>query len=299
MSCTVCQHPQRQEIDQALVAGSATLTALSQKHGLSTSALHRHQAHLQANMKQARERLRHNLSQSCYFWLSQALEMVMATAKAAHTDGNPKLVLQAAAQGTRLINLMMKQDFPLEDRVIYTILTAPQWHTQTGLLPDDPHLLALSRESLGDIFSTPCPDGPPPSPPAASPTGPDLNSLQAVLATPAPTRLKTPNRKPKTENRLSKTANHLSKWETGGKLPGYDCYEMDEEEQYRILELEKKIAQLDLDAITHGLPPAAANAKIEAIMEEIYNSIPIPKDKPLSEYLHEQSLRENQVANSV
>ena len=43
MSCTVCQHPQRQEIDQVLVAGSATLNILSQEHGLSTSALHLHQ----------------------------------------------------------------------------------------------------------------------------------------------------------------------------------------------------------------------------------------------------------------
>ena len=66
---------------------------------------------------------------------------------------------------------------------------------------------------------------------------------------------------------------------------------MDEEEQYRLVELEKKISQLDLDAMTRGLPPDAANAKLDAIMEEIYNSIPIPKDKPLSEYLHEQSLK--------
>ena len=38
-------------------------------------------------------------------------------------------------------------------------------------------------------------------------------------------------------------------------------------------------------------PLPAANAKLEALMEEIYNSIPIPKDKPLSEYLYEQSLK--------
>ena len=39
MSCTICNHPKRQEIDQALLAGSASLNALCKEHGLSTSAL--------------------------------------------------------------------------------------------------------------------------------------------------------------------------------------------------------------------------------------------------------------------
>ena len=38
-----------------------------------------------------------------------------------------------------------------------------------------------------------------------------------------------------------------------------------------MLELEKKIAHLDLDAILRGLPPAAASAKEEAIFEHLYN----------------------------
>jgi hypothetical protein len=290
MSCTVCQHPQRREIDQALVAGSATLDALSKEHGLSTSALHRHKAHLQANMHQARERLQNNLLQSCYFWLSQALEMVMATAGAAQAEGNYRLLLQAVAQGTRLINLMLKQDLPLEDQVVHAMLTSPQWAGQAGLFPDDPKLLALGRESLGGIFSAPCPDAPPPAPTSASPAGLDQPALPAVQSNPAKPQLKTENRKLKTENRLLKTDSCLSKWETGGKLAGNECYIMDEEEQYRLLELEKKISQLDLDALTQGLPPVAANDKLDALMEEIYNSIPIPKDKPLSAYLHEQSL---------
>ena len=63
MSCTICQHPQRQEIDRALVAGSATLAALSQQYQLSTSALHRHKAHLQAKVGRAKAQLQDNLLQ--------------------------------------------------------------------------------------------------------------------------------------------------------------------------------------------------------------------------------------------
>ena len=138
MSCTICQHPKRQEIDQALIAGSSTLAALSQEYGLSTSALHRHKAHLQANVNRAKDQLQDNLRQGCIFWLSQALEMAMATAKAAQTEGNFKVVLQALGHGTRIINLILKQDFQLDPKVVYGIMASDQWTTQTGLLPHDP-----------------------------------------------------------------------------------------------------------------------------------------------------------------
>lgn len=41
MRCTVCHHPQRQEIDRALAAG-VSVKVLSLRHGLSRSALTRH-----------------------------------------------------------------------------------------------------------------------------------------------------------------------------------------------------------------------------------------------------------------
>ena len=118
MPCTICQHPQRQEIDQALIAGSSTLAALGQEYGLSTSALHRHKAHLQAKVNRAQDQLQDNLRQGCIFWLSQALEMTMQTAKAAQAEGNGKIVLQAVSQVTRLIKIILKQDLHLDDRVI-------------------------------------------------------------------------------------------------------------------------------------------------------------------------------------
>jgi hypothetical protein len=95
MSCTICNHPQRQKIDQALIAGSTTLAALSKEYGLSTSTLHRHKAHLQAKVTRAQDQLQNSLRQGCLFWLSQALEMTMQTAQAAQADGNVKIVLQA------------------------------------------------------------------------------------------------------------------------------------------------------------------------------------------------------------
>ncbi len=43
-----------------------------------------------------------------------------------------------------------------------------------------------------------------------------------------------------------------------------------------------------------GPVPSAANAKLEAIFEQLDNCGEIPKDKLLSEYIYEQSLKGNQ-----
>jgi hypothetical protein len=294
MPCTICNNPKRQEIDQALVAGSATLTALGQQYGLSTSALHRHKAHLQAKVSRAKDRLLDNLRQGCLFWLSQAVEMTMQTAQAAQAEGNGKVVLQAVSQGTRLITIILKQDLPLDDRLVYDILASPQWTSQPSLLPHNPEILSRSRQALSETLSTPCPEGTAPPSFPDSPVNLDLDALQTLF----PTLVQHPARKPQTDNRKLKTKNHFCKREKSGKLPGNsECF-IDEVEEYRLVELEKKIAQLDLEALTRDLPPRAANEKLEVIFEELYNSIPIPKDKPLSEYLHEQSLKAHQDKNN-
>jgi hypothetical protein len=219
MPCSICNHPKRQTIDQALITGSATLAVLSQEYGLSTSALHRHKAHLQAKVNQAKDQLQDHLHQGCLFWLSQALEMAMQTAKAAQTEGNGKLVLQAIQHGTRLINIILKKDLHLDDKVVYEILTSPQWSTQASLLPHDPNIIGMSRQSLAGALSSPCPETAPPSPAPLA----DLDLLTKNFL-----NLAQQAAEPQTENRKLKTINRLFKRrENGGKLPGNKPFRKD------------------------------------------------------------------------
>ena len=54
-SCSICTHPQRQAIDQALMAGSA-LRNIAPRFGTSVTALHRHKhEHLSTALTQARQ----------------------------------------------------------------------------------------------------------------------------------------------------------------------------------------------------------------------------------------------------
>ena len=255
MSCTICQHPQRREIDQALIAESSTLTALSQEHGLSTSALHRHKAHLQAKVKRAQDQLQDTLRQGCLFWLSQALEMSMQTAQAAQAEGNYKVVLQAVQQVIRLIGIILKQDFQPDLETVYRILASPQWAAQASLLPDDPQILAAKRQALAGTLLSPCPDTPAAPQSPASLKDPDLFQ-ENLLA------LAQPAAQPQTENRKLATANPLSKkWEKSGKLPGKTPPKKDNTEHYlrdsKYIQETGKNSPLCRPGVVPGQSPAA------------------------------------------
>ena len=117
-------------------------------------------------------------------------------------------MLQAVSQGTRLINIIMKHDLPLDDRLVYKIITSPQWATQASLWPDDPDIMASQRQCLAETFAIPCPET---EADTQSPVSPeDLEALQALFSTlggPTPSQ-------PNTANRL------FQQREKSGKLPG-------------------------------------------------------------------------------
>ena len=278
MSCTICNHPKRQAIDQALIAGSATLAALSQEYGLSTSALHRHKAHLQAQVNRGKDRLLDHLRQGCLFWLTRALEMIMQTASAAQAEGNHKLVLKALSQGTRLVTIMLKHDLPLDDRTVFELLSSSQWADQSGILPHDPNIMALSRQSLHGIFSSPCPDAQ--DLPESSFSPDDLALMQQLfqgLASPATPGQACRSRREKSGKSAAKTP--------ARKVNHQECQED---------RLWEKISGILPPASLAGhLPLETSNSKLDSLLEELADGDKITADKPLSEYLYEQSLKED------
>lgn len=288
MSCPICQHPQRRAIDQALIAGSTTLAALSQEHGLSPAALRHHQAHLQANVNRAQAQLQENLRQGCLFYLTQALDMAMQTAVAAQAESNHKLVLQALQQGTRLISIILKQDITLDQEAVLQILTAPGAADQTSLLPGDAGMLAARRRDLAGALFAPCPDT------APAPPAPDPPEARDILTQNLQCRAQQAAQ-PQTASRKLKTGHHLPKTKgKGGKLPGGNHCRQDNNQAYNDVRLYEAILGLD------PLPPSrlaqlgTPNSKLETSFDTWGGLDKIPADKPLSEYIYEQSLKNNQ-----
>ena len=163
--------------------------------------------------------------------------MTMQTAKAAQAEGNGKIVLQAVSQGTRLIKIILKQDLHLDDRVIYEILASSDWSTQAALLPDDPRIMALGRQSLAETLSSPCPETPAVSPSPVSQENLDcIQQLFPDLASPA-----------------TSTPKPGKMWEKSGKLPGKTTPDGNKIQQNHKVKTLTKISPKDANTVVEEL----------------------------------------------
>jgi hypothetical protein len=329
MPCSICQHPKRQEIDQAFIAGSATLTALSQAHSLSTSALHRHKQHLLKKIAAAQNRFQEILREGYLFILYEFLTMIHRAARTAEAEGNERLFLQAVRQGTNIMKFMAKLDSSLSPDTVHRLLASPQWAEQGSLLPTDPQFVDRSPQALADSLFPPCPEPSDQDQPLAA--GPMAEAVLAELAGLNPEQLQdllaglsqsrgicnhdqVPAKREKGGKKPGKTTSmekysmnfqtvsgseksteknsNLSFTQNSGlstqnlsDLPGYSCCFIDDDEQTRMDELDKKISQLDRE-LTRDL----TRAEEEAIYDHLYDCGPIPAGKSISAYLHEQGL---------
>lgn len=155
--CTVCNHSQTHDINLALLAGAA-LDTLKQQFGLSRSALHRHKRHLEKNLDMAEDKMRHNVMMSYLFQLNDYNGAAAATVAAARAEGNPRLTLQAANAGARIITAMAKFEVDLDRETIYRFMTSPEYVQSGCLLPGDPQILAGPRQTLVASLTAACPE---------------------------------------------------------------------------------------------------------------------------------------------
>lgn len=158
MHCTVCTHPQRREIDQALLAGGQTFEALHHLYGPSLSALWRHKQHLQKKISQVQNRVESSLHLARFLKLNMFLETSVQALQNAHAEGNTRLVLLAIREGTRIIRLLEKIPLRFDDVTTYRLLHHPQGFTQAQDLPSDPQLLATCQQGLAHFLNIPCPE---------------------------------------------------------------------------------------------------------------------------------------------
>lgn len=126
--CSVCVHPDREAIDQALVAGEAARTLASRYGTLGRMAMHRHAAgHLPAALAKA-EAVREIVTAGAL--LSEA-NRLYATATAvmdeARAGGDNDLALKAITTAGRLLSLLGELLGELNRTPQINILVSPEW----------------------------------------------------------------------------------------------------------------------------------------------------------------------------
>src|SRR5215217_5415495 len=125
--CTVCDHPERHGIDEALVSG-APYRSVAKRFGLSESAVFRHKTeHLPVHLLKAREVEEvvqaDNLLEQVRNLQTHALDIL----ERAETTGDLRTALAAISQARGNLELLGKLAGELDERLVVNLNISPEW----------------------------------------------------------------------------------------------------------------------------------------------------------------------------
>ena len=127
--CTVCDHPERHGIDEALVTG-APYRSVAKRFSLSGSAVYRHKTeHLPAHLLKAREveeaARADDLLEQVRNLQTHALDILERAEKA----GDLRTALAAISQARGNLELLGKPAGELDDRPVINVFVSTEWAT--------------------------------------------------------------------------------------------------------------------------------------------------------------------------
>jgi hypothetical protein len=125
--CTVCDHPERHGIDEALVSGGP-YRGVAKRFGLSESAVYRHKTeHLPAHLLKAREvevvAQADDLLEQVRHLQAHALDIL----ERAEKTGDLRTALAAISQARGNLELLDKLAGELDERPVVNLNVSPQW----------------------------------------------------------------------------------------------------------------------------------------------------------------------------
>ena len=125
--CTVCDHPERYDIDETLVTG-APYRSVAKRFGLSESAVYRHKTeHLPAHLLKAREveevAQADELLDQVRHLQTHALDILERAEKA----GDLRTALAAISQARGNLELLGKLAGELDERPVVNLNISPEW----------------------------------------------------------------------------------------------------------------------------------------------------------------------------
>ena len=153
--CTVCEHPQREAIDRALVSDSSNLS-LSSLFGVSESAVRRHKAnHLPAKLVMARAAEEVVQADALLSQVQDLQGRALAILGKAETAGDLRTALGAIREARGNLELLAKLLGELDERPVVNLTVSPEWlELRTVIVAAlEPHPAAL-RAVLGALEGT-------------------------------------------------------------------------------------------------------------------------------------------------
>src|SRR5215208_1410160 len=155
--CTVCDHPDRNGIDQVLVTGSS-YRSVARRFGLSESAVYRHKAeHLPAHLLKARDAEVAARADDLLDQVRNLQAHALDILDRAEETGDLRTALAAISQARGNMELLGKLAGELDERPVVNLNVSPEWLELRAVIVGalEPHPAAHSAvlralESAGD-----------------------------------------------------------------------------------------------------------------------------------------------------
>ncbi len=144
-SCTVCEHPKRDEIDRALVGESSNLS-VSSLFGVSESAARRHKAnHLPETLAKSHEADEAARGDDLLAGVRNLQERTLAILEGAEEGKDRRVALSAIREARSNLELLARLLGELNDRPQINLTIAPEWVELRALIVGalEPHPDAL------------------------------------------------------------------------------------------------------------------------------------------------------------
>jgi hypothetical protein len=125
--CTVCDHPERNGIDQALV-NVAPYRSVAKRFALSESAVYRHKTeHLPVHLLKAREVEEVAQADDLLEQVSNLQAHALGILERAEKSGDLRTALAAISQARGNLELLGKLAGELDDRPVVNLNVSPEW----------------------------------------------------------------------------------------------------------------------------------------------------------------------------
>ncbi len=125
--CSICEHPQAEEINTALLNG-VSLRNIAERYSVSKTALHRHkESHLPADLVKAQEAQEVAKADSLLDQVAELRDKALAILAKAEQAGDLRTALQGIKEARGCLELLAKLQGELQERTTVNILINPQW----------------------------------------------------------------------------------------------------------------------------------------------------------------------------
>jgi len=125
--CSICEHPQAEEINTALLNG-VSLRNIAERYSVSKTALHRHkESHLPADLVKAKEAQEVAKADSLLDQVAELRDKALAILAKAEQAGDLRTALQGIKEARGCLELLAKLQGELQERTTVNVLINPQW----------------------------------------------------------------------------------------------------------------------------------------------------------------------------